>query len=118
MSTLIIVIFNVGGGFGLVSGGAVGQLLYNWKKEWMVAFCGVCTLLSPGPMYYIINTDLKAAGMGATLVMAFLAGLLSAAAAPNVRAAVLNVNGAWVAGWVPPARSIASRLQTYTRAGL
>lgn len=67
---------------------------YNWRKEYMPVLCGICALAVPGPLYYIINADLQAAGLGATLAMAALAGLLAAIAAPNVRAALLNVNGA------------------------
>jgi len=95
VATLVIVIFNIGGGAGLVGGGAFGQLLYNWKREWMLVMCGLCTLASPGPMYFLINADLQKAGLGITLTVALLAGFLSAASAPNVRAAVLNVNGEW-----------------------
>jgi predicted MFS family arabinose efflux permease len=30
MSTVIILLFGVGGGVGVLAGGAAGQLLYNW----------------------------------------------------------------------------------------
>jgi predicted MFS family arabinose efflux permease len=30
MSTVIILLFGLGGGLGVLAGGAAGQLLYNW----------------------------------------------------------------------------------------
>jgi MFS family permease len=54
LATVVLTVFNIGGGAGLVGGGAAGQLLYNWRKEWCAAFlymkgggtkvCGVRTV--------------------------------------------------------------------------
>lgn len=94
IATVIIIVFNLGGGVGLVAGGTAGQLLYNRRKELMPLLCGLASIATTGPMYYLVNADIKAAGLGPTLGMAALAGVFAAMAAPNVRAAMLNVNGA------------------------
>ncbi|GBF91667.1 MFS transporter [Raphidocelis subcapitata] len=107
IATVIIIVFNLGGGVGLVAGGAAGQLLYNRRKELMPLLCGLASICTTGPMYYLVNADIKAAGLGPTLAMAALAGLFSAVAAPNVRAAMLNVNE-------PETRGVALALQSIT----
>lgn len=94
LATAVIFVFNCGGGAGLVGGGTGGQLLYNRRKEWMLLMCGAALLCAPAAAYYIINVDLKAAGLGPTMVMAALLGFMGALPAPNLRAVGINVNGA------------------------
>jgi hypothetical protein len=101
---VILVLFGVGSGVGIVGGGAAGQLLYNWRKETMPILCGLAAMGGIAPVYYLINADLQKAGLPAAMAMAFLAGVVSSVAAPNLRAAIINVNGArWrgrLGGWV------------------
>ena len=42
----------------------------------MAVLAGTSVLLGTGPVWYVINADLQAAGLGAVLVMAALAGFL------------------------------------------
>jgi hypothetical protein len=93
VATLVLLLFGLGGGVGIIAGGAAGQLLYNWRKEAMPVMAGACIMLGVAPVYYLINVDLQAAGVPATLAMAALAGAVVSVAAPNLRAAMLNVNG-------------------------
>ena len=95
LATAAVLVFNLGGGAGLVFGGAGGQLLYNRRKEWMPLLCGLAVLLVPAPLFFIVNGDLLRAGLPATLAVAAAAGALGAVSPPNMRAALLNVNGAF-----------------------
>ncbi|KAI8473562.1 MAG: major facilitator superfamily domain-containing protein, partial [Monoraphidium minutum] len=107
VATVVLLLFGIGGGVGIIAGGAAGQLLYNWRKEWMVVLSAVCIMAGVGPVYFLINADLKAAGLPATLAMAALAGIVVSVAAPNLRAAMLNVNE-------PETRGVALALQSVT----
>ena len=94
LATVAVLVFNLGGGAGLVAGAGAGQLLYNWRKEWMPLLCGLAVLLVPAPLAFMINGDLLHAGLPATLAVAAAAGALGMVSPPNMRAALLNVNGA------------------------
>ncbi|KIZ04154.1 major facilitator superfamily MFS-1 [Monoraphidium neglectum] len=107
VATLVLLLFGLGGGVGIIAGGAAGQLLYNWRKEAMPVMAGACIMLGVAPVYYLINVDLQAAGVPATLAMAALAGAVVSVAAPNLRAAMLNVNE-------PETRGVALALQSVT----
>lgn len=73
-ATSVVLSFGLGSGGGVAAGGAAGQLLYNARKEWMAALMGGSALLGTLPLYWLVNADLGAAGLGATCVMASLAG--------------------------------------------
>lgn len=58
IATLIITIFGIGGAIGVIGGGALGQWLYNRRKEWLALLAGSTVLLATGPILYLINADL------------------------------------------------------------
>ena len=60
-----------------------------------------------GPLYFIINADLQALGMGITAFMAILAGFVVSIAGPNIKAMMLDVN-------TPETRGVALALQSVT----
>lgn len=68
---------------------------------------GASALAGIGPVYYLVNANLQAAGLGVTLFMALLAGLTVSLAGPNMRAIMLNVND-------PETRGVALAMQTVT----
>jgi hypothetical protein len=53
---VIVIVFNLGGGVGLVAGGAAGQLLYNRKKELMPVLCAAANVAVTAPMYYLVRS--------------------------------------------------------------
>jgi hypothetical protein len=93
MATVILLLFGIGSAIGIIGGGALGQLVYNRRKEWMPVLAGLCVMAGIGPLYFLVNADLQVAGLGAAMAMSALAGIVSSVAAPNLRAAMLNVNG-------------------------
>jgi hypothetical protein len=92
---------------GTVAGGALGQYLYNRRKEYMPLLMGLGVLGGMAPLYAVINADFSRVGMGFIATMSMLAGLVSSLPVPNVRAVVLNVNE-------PELRGIAMALQALT----
>jgi hypothetical protein len=50
-----VIVFNLGGGVGLVAGGAAGQLLYNRRKELMPVLCAASNVAVTAPMYYLVG---------------------------------------------------------------
>jgi hypothetical protein len=62
VATVVLLMFGVGSGIGIVAGGAVGQLLYNWRKEWMPVMAGACVMAGIAPLYWIVNSDLQVGG--------------------------------------------------------
>jgi hypothetical protein len=59
VATVVLLMFGIGSGIGIVAGGAVGQLLYNWRKEWMPIMAGACVMAGIAPLYWIVNSDLQ-----------------------------------------------------------
>uniref|UniRef100_A0A383W382 Major facilitator superfamily (MFS) profile domain-containing protein n=1 Tax=Tetradesmus obliquus TaxID=3088 RepID=A0A383W382_TETOB len=107
MATVVILMFGLGGGVGVLAGGAAGQLLYNWRKEAMAVLTGVSVLAGVGPVYFLVNADLMAAGYASALLMSALAGFLVSMAGPNLRAIMINVN-------TPETRGVSLALQSVT----
>eukprot|EP00775_Hariotina_reticulata_P010190 gene10190-10350_t len=87
--------------------GAVGQLLYNWRKESMAILTGLSVLGGIGPVFFLVNAPLQSMSLAVSLAMAALAGVLVSIAGPNLRAIMLNVN-------VPETRGVALALQSVT----
>ena len=46
-----------GGLFGQISGGILGQYLYNYRKSSQCYLMGISTILSAPPMLYLLNTS-------------------------------------------------------------
>ncbi len=74
---------------GQLGGGWRGQRLYNTDLCYQIVLMGGSTLLSVGPMLYLINT--QSVGDGLFYFMAVLAGACISINGPNVRA-VLQVH--------------------------
>lgn len=104
MATLILSAFGLGGAAGVIGGGLVGQWLYNRRKWWMPVFIGICTIVATGPLFVLVNADVKALP-GLAFVAAVLSGILGSTVGPNLRAMMLNVNE-------PETRGVALALQT------
>jgi hypothetical protein len=92
---------------GTAAGGALGQWLYNKRKEYMPLLMGVSVLLGSIPVYFIVNADIAVVGVGFVAAMSTIAGIVVSIPVPNLRAVILNVNE-------PELRGIAVALQSMT----
>ena len=72
----------------MVSGGALGQYLYNRDKRYQCLLMGGSTILAVFPMLYLINTN--RVGDPFFYIVSFLSGVIISANGPNVRS-VLQV---------------------------
>ncbi len=90
-----------------MAGGALGQHLYNKRKEYLPLLMGVGVLGGMAPLYAIINADFAHVGVGFVATMSTISGLVASLPVPNLRAVVLNVNE-------PELRGIAVALQAMT----
>ncbi|KAG2422826.1 hypothetical protein HXX76_015768 [Chlamydomonas incerta] len=106
-ATLVLLLFGAGGAVGVILGGALGQWLYNKRKEYQALLAGGCVLLGIAPLYVLINADLQAMGLGATCVLSAIGGAVASVAGPNLRSVMLNVNE-------PETRGVALALQSMT----
>jgi predicted MFS family arabinose efflux permease len=106
-ATMVLLVFGLSGGFGVLVGGAGGQWLYNRRKEALAVFSGSAVLVGIAPVLWIINADLLQAGVPAVAAAAAAAGAVASVPGPCMRAVMLNVN--------PPAvRGSALALQSLT----
>ena len=104
-ATWVINLWGLGGGCGVIAGGAFGQLLYNRRRWTMPIFIGSTVASAALPIWWLTNADLVLAPLGLVLVIAWLGGLLASTAAPNIRAVLTNCNE-------PETRGVALALQT------
>ncbi|GFH14297.1 MFS domain-containing protein, partial [Haematococcus lacustris] len=107
VATLIVLMFGLGGGLGVICGGALGQWLYNRRKEYVALLMGTSVFLGIGPLTYLVNAPLPSYPLGATAFLALLGGCFASVAGPNLKAVLLNVNE-------PETRGVAFALQTMT----
>ena len=103
-ATYVFTLFGLGGLCGQISGGWIGQALYNRDKRLQCLFMGVCTLAALPPMYSILITDFLPLEGGVAdelgkmpvylsplfLISVVFTGFVAAMPGPNVRS-VLQV---------------------------
>ncbi|KAK9832459.1 hypothetical protein WJX74_010797 [Apatococcus lobatus] len=104
-ATWVILLWGLGGGIGVMGGGALGQVLYNRSQPAMPIFIGCCTMLGSLPMWWLINVRLDRLPIFLSYLAGFLGGVFSAPPGPNVRALLMAVNE-------PEARGVALAMQT------
>jgi hypothetical protein len=73
----------------------------------MALLIGLSVVAGAAPVLLLINADLQAMGLPATLATAAAAGALASVAGPNLRAVVINVN-------TPESRGVALAMQSVT----
>ncbi|KAF6255108.1 major facilitator superfamily domain-containing protein [Scenedesmus sp. NREL 46B-D3] len=105
-ATVVILLFGLGGGVGVLAGGAAGQLLYNWRKESMAVLTGLSVLAGVGPVYFLVNADLQLPATASGAFAGATSSLLSITG-PNLRAIMININ-------TPETRGVALALQSVT----
>jgi predicted MFS family arabinose efflux permease len=103
-ATSLVLGIGVGGAFGVIGGGIIGQYLYNRSPRIMPIFIGCCTLLGVLPMWYLVKGEVRA-HYGLAFLCSLFAGMLSSTVGPNVRAMIMNVNE-------PETRGVALAFQT------
>jgi MFS family permease len=87
-ATLALTTFGIGGFAGMISGGLLGQWLYNRKKSWQCFLMGSTTMISVLPMLYLLNSATP--GGVDFYIVSIVAGFIVNMNGPNVRA-VLQV---------------------------
>ena len=103
-ATSLVLGIGVGGAFGVIGGGIVGQYLYNRSPRALPLFIGSCTIVGTFPMWYLIKGAVRA-HYTIAFACAVFAGMASSTVGPNVRAMIMNVNE-------PETRGVALALQT------
>lgn len=103
-ATSLVLAIGVGGAFGVIGGGAMGQFLYNKSPRLMPIFIGLSTVMGTFPMWYLVKGHVKQ-HYSLSVFLALLSGMLSSTVGPNVRAMIMNVNE-------PETRGVALALQT------
>ena len=88
MATAVLVSFNVGGLFGQLLGGYLGQLLYLYDRRLQTLLMGISTALAVPPMLILINFNLAPSAM---LFIAAIAGTILMINAPNIRSVLQDV---------------------------
>jgi MFS family permease len=107
-ATTVLLLFGLGGGLGVLAGGAAGQALYNaGRKEGVALLMAASAWAGIAPLAWLLNADVAAAGLGAACAVAACAGFIASVPGPNLRAVMLNVNP-------PEARGVALALQSLT----
>jgi len=92
-ATLVVSIFGIGGGVGIVLGGIVGQWLYNRRRRWMPLFTGLIVITSTPPMLWLVNDPLEEhAAVALACIAVFMGGFSASACGPSIRAMIMNVN--------------------------
>lgn len=82
-------VWGLGGGAGVISGGWIGQYLYNRNKAHMPLFVGFITTTAVLPMLWVVNASLGSPfRMGVALVCVFASGLSASVAGPNIKCAL------------------------------
>ena len=87
-ATTALTLFGVGGLFGQLLGGWVGQWLYNRDPRFQTVMMGTTTMASIGPILYLLNAPTY--GDPLFYIIAFVGGIIVSVNGPNVRA-VLQV---------------------------
>ena len=89
----VTVFWGLGGGVGVIAGGALGQWLYNnISKGSMPLFTGLTVATATVPMWWLVNADLLATPLFFTMLSAVTGGMLASTAGPLNKAMLLNVN--------------------------
>jgi len=95
-ATLIVMAVGLGAIVGGLSGGLIGNKVYNINPKYLPVLCGSSILIGIIPMAFLLNYPSQAgvADPNFTLpvVIGFITGFIIIIAAPNVRAILLNVN--------------------------
>ena len=81
----VLIVFGVGGGFGVVGGGMIGQALYNRRKHLMPIFVGISVMLATFPMLWLVNARVREWPLFCTYAAAFVGGMLASPPGPNAR---------------------------------
>eukprot|EP01038_Epipyxis_sp_PR26KG_P009500 gene9500-12798_t len=90
-ATMTLTMFAVGGLFGQLLGGWVGQVLYNRDKRLQPLLMGLSTLLGIPPVLYMLNAGSTHSSLGGFYFLSFLSGFIICINGPNVRAILQNV---------------------------
>ncbi|CAK0784876.1 hypothetical protein CVIRNUC_008081 [Coccomyxa viridis] len=104
-ATWVMTIWGLGGGVGVIGGGAIGQYLHNRRRALMPLFVGACVASAAFPVWFLINADVGHMPLSVSFAAGFLGGMLASPPGPNARATLLNVNE-------PEVRGVALALQT------
>ena len=92
----LMMAFGLGAMFGTISGGVLGQWLYNARRWFMTAFMGVAAVAGIFPWLYLVDADDYGSGDGGVVGFKFfvaaVAGCLASMTGVNVRAMTVNVN--------------------------
>eukprot|EP00639_Heterosigma_akashiwo_P012274 CAMPEP_0206373582 /NCGR_PEP_ID=MMETSP0294-20121207/7803_1 /ASSEMBLY_ACC=CAM_ASM_000327 /TAXON_ID=39354 /ORGANISM="Heterosigma akashiwo, Strain CCMP2393" /LENGTH=593 /DNA_ID=CAMNT_0053821205 /DNA_START=16 /DNA_END=1797 /DNA_ORIENTATION=+ len=102
----LLSVFSAGMALGTLAGGALGQLLYNARKELIAFLMSISTMLGIPPLLYLINKDFHSVDGGEgeigflSAVLAFFGGLMATMTGPNTRAVLMNVNPPDICGFV------------------
>ena len=78
-------IWGLGGGVGVVGGGAIGQMLHNRRRGWMPLFVGACVAAAAFPTWFLINADVGRLPLALSFAAGFLGGALASPPGPNAR---------------------------------
>ena len=93
--TAAVTLFGLGAVIGTVTGGIIGQRIYNSPggRSRIALVMGVTTALGSIPGYYFLNAERGTGPGDAWLYLSCLVGgILASVTPPNVRAVLLNVN--------------------------
>ena len=81
----VMVAWGVGGGIGVLAGGAVGQAIHNRSRRSMPLFVAACVMLAPVPIWWLVNAQLRRYHLFAIYAAAFVGGALASPPGPNAR---------------------------------
>ena len=87
--------------FGTITGGVLGQKLYNAKPWYMTAYMGAAAIAGIFPWLYLVEADdygTSAEAMGEKIAVMFFAGWLATMTGVNVRTVIVNVNAPYERG--------------------
>ena len=92
--TAAVTLFGLGAVIGTVTGGIIGQRIYNSPggRSRIALVMGVTTALGSIPGYYFLNADGYGPGDAWLYLSCLVGGILASVTPPNVRAVLLNVN--------------------------
>ena len=92
--TAAVTLFGLGAVIGTVTGGIVGQRIYNSPggRSRIALVMGVTTALGSLPGYYFLNASGYGPGDAWLYLSCLVGGILASVTPPNVRAVLLNVN--------------------------
>lgn len=92
--TLAVTLFGLGAVIGTVTGGIVGQRIYNSPggRSRIALVMAITTALGSVPGYYFLNANGYGPGDVWLYLSCLLGGCLASVTPPNVRAVLLNVN--------------------------